>query len=93
MAMQGSTLRILEAANFTPPQALALAEAIEGEIRGSDLATASAMDIRFSDLKHEIAASEARLTDKIMASGNRLTVLGISVATIIASVMLYLLKR
>ena len=46
MTMQASTLGILEAADFTPKQARALAQAIEGEIKGSDLLTAPALDAR-----------------------------------------------
>ncbi len=93
MAMQGSTIRILEAANFSRPQALALAEAIEGEIRGADLVTVPVMDVRFShvdarfsELRQELAGLEARMTNKMMA-------MGISTTGIMVSVMLYLLKK
>jgi hypothetical protein len=44
MIMQARTLGILEAADFSPKQAHALAQAIEGEIHGSDLVTRPIFD-------------------------------------------------
>ena len=100
MSMQGSTLRILEAALFTPPQALALAEAIESEIKGAELVTVPVIDVRFAaidarfaavdgrfaELRQEMARMETRLTNKMMG-------LGIAVSGIIVSAMLFLLKK
>jgi len=50
--MQASTLRLLEAAHFTSPQALALAEAIETEIGAAQVVTVPILDSKV----HEINA-------------------------------------
>lgn len=64
MSMQASTIRILEAANFSPPQALALAEAIETEIRGSELVTVPAMDSRFAKLDARLEARFGKIDER-----------------------------
>lgn len=100
MTMQGSTLRILEAAQFAPPQPLALAEAIGNEVEGGGLVTVpiiaarfsafdvrfAAVDARFPELRQDMAALETRITNKMVA-------IGIGVTGIIVSIMLYLAKK
>lgn len=46
MSMQASTLEILEAADFSPKQARALAQAIDGEIKGVDYLTAPVFETK-----------------------------------------------
>ncbi len=64
MSMQARTLKILQEADFTPPQALALAEAIEGEIAGHQPVTISILDVRLerftNELRREIQTSFQR---------------------------------
>lgn len=73
MAMQASTLRILEAANFSTPQALALGQAIDEGIEGAQkvtqFVTIPLLDVRLAELKIELAKLETRLTNKMLAFG------------------------
>jgi len=93
MTMQASTLGILEAADFSPKQARALAQAIEGEIKGSDLVTASMLDARNYvtvpdlkarltelklSLKLDLSEMENRLTNKMLGFGLSIASLGIA---------------
>jgi len=78
-----NTLRILEAANFEPRQAVALAEAIDGEVHASQSVTVPVLDARmmaidarfaqvdsrFSEVKLQIAQSEARLVNRMIGFG------------------------
>lgn len=52
--MRASTLGILEDADFSPKQARALAQAIEGEIKGSELLTVPAFETRVDALRGEV---------------------------------------
>jgi hypothetical protein len=61
MTMQASTLGILEAADFSPKQARALAQAIEGEIRGSDLVTVPIFEAGNGGLKLQMAQLNGEL--------------------------------
>jgi hypothetical protein len=72
MSMQARTLRILEEANFTRPQALALAEAIEGEIHGGEIVTIPILDSRLSGLRGDMAGIENRLELKLAATDKHL---------------------
>jgi hypothetical protein len=79
MHMQASTLRILQAANFAPPQAFALAEAIEAEVRASQVVTAPTFDARMSEFRGELTGvkiqikeTENRLGFQIAETENRL---------------------
>jgi len=67
MTMQASTLGILEAADFSPKQAHALAQAIEGEIKGSDLVTTPVFNTVFnkgiSDLRLEISGVRLEVSE------------------------------
>jgi hypothetical protein len=51
MSMQRRTLRILEEASFTAPQAVALAEAIEEELHVKEMVTVPILDTRLGDLE------------------------------------------
>jgi hypothetical protein len=55
MTMLASTLEILEAADFSPKQARALARAIDGEIKGVDYLTAPVFETKLN------AAFDAKL--------------------------------
>jgi hypothetical protein len=78
--MQSTTIKILEAANFSPPQALALAEAIECEIKGADLVTVPVLDSRVVMIESKIRDSEMRLFNKLMTLG--LAAAGIVIAAV-----------
>jgi len=85
--MQASTLGILEAADFSPKQAHALAQAIEGEIKGSDLVTTPIFNQGIADLRLEISGVrlevsevEKRLLHGIVKFG--LTLAGITLGAI-----------
>lgn len=80
MGMQSATIKILEAANFSPPQALALAEAIECEIKGAELVTVPILDLRVANIESKIRDSEIRLFSKIVTLG--LTATGIIIAAV-----------
>jgi hypothetical protein len=91
MAMQASTLRILEAANFSTPQALALGQAIdegiEGAQRGTQFVTVPLLDVRLAEIKLQIARMEiglakleTRLTNKMLAFG--LSAMGINITAV-----------
>jgi hypothetical protein len=67
--MQVSTLKILESANFTMPQAMALAEAIEVEVKSSQFITIPLLDARVSELKLQIAQLETSMFNKMAALG------------------------
>ena len=74
--MLANTLRILEAADFQPRQARALAEAIDGEIHAAEIVTVpildnrmAAIDAKFFEVKLEITQVEARLTNKLLGFG------------------------
>jgi hypothetical protein len=69
MSMQASTLGILEAADFSPKQARALAQAIEGEIKGSDLVTKPIFDAGMAELRIELVRLEGRLFNKMVGLG------------------------
>jgi hypothetical protein len=69
MSMHVSTLKILEAANFTTPQAMALAEAIEGEVKATQLVTVPFLDARIAEVKLQIAQLENSLFNKMVALG------------------------
>lgn len=83
MAMLANTLKILEAANFEPRQALALAEAIDGEVHASQYVTVpildarmmaidarfAQVDVKFAEVKFQIAQLEARLTNRMIGFG------------------------
>jgi hypothetical protein len=69
MSMQVSTLKILESANFTMPQAMALAEAIEVEVKSSQFITIPLLDARVSELKLQIAQLETSMFNKMAALG------------------------
>lgn len=80
MSMQARTLRVLEAANFTQPQAVAIAEAIDSEIHGNELLTVSVLDSRlaavcrdFGELRVEFSGLKQELKHLISASEIRLT--------------------
>jgi hypothetical protein len=95
MTMQASTLGILEAADFSPKQAHALAQAIESEIKGYNLVTVPRLDERLEaldfvtvpmfdgrmkDLKLELSAMENRLITSTVKFG--LTLAGITLGAI-----------
>jgi hypothetical protein len=63
MTMQASTLGILEAADFSPKQAHALAQAIEGEIKGSDLVTTPVFNKGIADLRLEISGVRLEVSE------------------------------
>jgi hypothetical protein len=65
MTMQASTLGILEAADFSPKQARALAQAIEGEIKGSDLVTKPIFESGIGSVKLEIAELNGALRTEL----------------------------
>jgi hypothetical protein len=104
MTMQASTLRILEAAQFQPMQARALAEAIEGEIHAAEIVTVPILDARLSELKQEIIGvkhdvSERGSSLKQLISEtetrllNRMIVLGLTaVGLVISSVFFIVLN-
>ena len=76
MSMQASTLGILEAADFSPKQARALAQAIEGEIKGSDIVTRPVFDagvaelkLQMSEIRIELARLENRMFNKMVGLG------------------------
>ena len=78
MAMQASTLRILEAANFSTPQALALGQAIDEEIEGAQksaqFVTVPLLDVRLAELKLQISGLESGLESKIFGVESRLRI-------------------
>jgi hypothetical protein len=80
MSMQASTLGILEAADFSPKQARALAQAIEGEIKGSDLVTKPIFDAGVAELRIELVRLENRLFNKMVALGFSATGITVSAA-------------
>jgi hypothetical protein len=80
MAMQASTLRILEAAKFSTPQALALGQAIDEEIKGTQFVTVPLLDLKLAELKIELARLESRLTGKMVAFG--LSAMGINITAV-----------
>jgi hypothetical protein len=80
MSMQSTTIKILEAANFSSPQALALAEAIECEIKGAELVTVPVLDVRVAAIESKIRDSEIRLFNKLVTPG--LTATGIVIAAV-----------
>lgn len=99
--MQASTLRILEAAQFQPLQARALAEAIEGEIHAAEIVRVPLFNARMaelkSELKQEFTAVKAELKLDISALENRLfnrmVVLGLTaVGLVISSVFFIVLN-
>ena len=63
MTMQASTLGILEAADFSPKQAHALAQAIEGEIKGSELVTIPVFHKGMGDLRLEISGVKLEISE------------------------------
>jgi hypothetical protein len=63
MSMQASTLGILEAADFSPKQARALAQAIEGEIKGSDLLTVPVFQQGMASLRLEISGTKLETSE------------------------------
>jgi hypothetical protein len=67
--MQVSTFKILESANFSAPQAMALAEAIEVEVKSAQLVTVPVLDARIADVKLQIAQWENGLFNKMVALG------------------------
>ncbi len=84
ISMQASTLGILEAADFSPKQARALAQAIEGEIKGSNLVTVPGLDERLdlrnyvtkasfdvgiTQLRLDVSEMEKRLLNSMMKFG------------------------
>jgi len=98
--MQASTLRILEAAQFQPPQARALAEAIEGEIRAAEIVTVPILDSRIAGLKTELKEDIAGLRQGVSESENRLfnrmVLLGLTAVGMIISAVFFIvlnLKR
>lgn len=70
MSMRARTLKVLRDADFTAPQALALAQAIEGEIQGSQLVTTSVLDARFHSFELTML-NEFRLLRAEMNEGFR----------------------
>ena len=98
--MQASTLRILEAAQFQPPQARPLAEAIEGEIRAAEIVTVPILDSRIAGLKTELKEDIAGLRQGVSESENRLfnrmVLLGLTAVGMIISAVFFIvlnLKR
>lgn len=73
MSMHGNTIRMLESANFTTPQAVAIADAIDAGIRSSDLVTVPVLDSRLAQL-------ELRLFWKMLGVG--LTTAGIVIGVL-----------
>ncbi len=69
MTMLASTLEILEAADFSPKQARALAQAIEGEVKGSDLVTRPIFEVGLAELKLDLARLENRIFNKMAGLG------------------------
>jgi hypothetical protein len=81
--MQASTLRLLEAAHFTSPQALALAEAIETEVNAAQVVTVpileskvheigarfDRMDLRVAQMETHLAEMETRILHKVTTLG------------------------
>jgi hypothetical protein len=83
MTMQASTLGILEAADFSPKQARALAQAIEGEIKGFDpvteatldarnFVTVPILDARLGELKLQMSKLEGEMRLELARFENRL---------------------
>lgn len=102
MAMQASTLRILEAANFSTPQALALGQAIDEEIEGAQkiaqFVTVPLLDIRLAELKLQISGVESGLEGRLRIelyklearmSGKMMT-LGLSATGIIITAVFFI---
>jgi hypothetical protein len=58
MSMHGSTIRLLEAAQFSTPQAVAIAEAIDSGLQSAELVTVPVFEAR-------MAQSEARSDAKL----------------------------
>jgi len=69
MTMQPSTLKMLEEANFSTSQALALSYAIEEELKGPQFVTVPILDVKLAELKLQISEVESRMTNKMMALG------------------------
>lgn len=63
--MQRRTLRILEEASFTAPQAVALAEAIEEELHIKEMVTVPVFKARFAEMDARLVEMEARLVSKL----------------------------
>jgi hypothetical protein len=74
--MQASTLGILEDADFSPKQARALAQAIEGEVKGSEVLTVptfeARLDSRLDSLKAELRLAIAGVRLESSQMENRL---------------------
>src|SRR6185312_4465876 len=69
MSMHGSTIRLLEAAQFSTPQALAIAEAIDSGIQSADLVTVPVFEARMAQSESRsdarLAQLELRLLEKM----------------------------
>jgi hypothetical protein len=80
MTMQASTLVILEAAEFSPKQARALAQAIEGEIEGSDLVTVPVLNARLAEFRLDLAGIRLDLSELEKRMSNRMVAFGLTLA-------------
>jgi len=61
MNMQASTVRLLEAANFTTPQALALAEAIDTHFQAMELVTIPIFNVRMGEFSARMDKFDKRM--------------------------------
>jgi hypothetical protein len=91
--MQASTLRLLEAAHFTSPQALALAEAIETEINAAQVVTVPILDskvheigARFDRMDLRMAQVETRMAEMETRIFHKMTALGLTGAGLMLTV-------
>jgi hypothetical protein len=100
MTMQASTLGILEEAEFSPKQARALAQAIEGEIKGSELLTVpvfeARLDGRMTEVRLEIAGVRLELSEVEKRLFTKMVGFGLSMAGLAVTAVYFLvlnLKR
>ena len=89
--MQASTLGILEAAEFSPKQARALAQAIEGEIKGSDLVTVPVLDARVAELRLDISGVRLELSEVEKRMFIRMVGFGLTIAGLVVTAVYFLM--
>lgn len=63
MSMQASTVRLLDAANFSGPQAFALAQAIDAEVHSVELLTVPIFNARMGELDKRMDGFDARMKE------------------------------
>ena len=90
MSVHASTIRILEAANFSTSQAVAIADAIDSGIRSEDVVTVPILDARLAQFEAKFDAKlDAKLAQLEVRLFWKMVGLGVAAAGVLIGAMHY----